>query len=64
MRKLTLRADRLAELRTDELGRIAAAQNTPLCPVLSVVHDLLTGMCITQPPPTQNQLNCLTQGCS
>ena len=63
MRKLTLRADRLAELRTDELGRVAAAQDTPCCVALTVVHYLLTGMCIN-PPPTQNQLNCLTQGCA
>lgn len=66
MRKLTLRTDRLAELRTDELHLVAAAAQTPLCPVTGVitrvkeiVDTLLTGACITPPPSEQ-----LTCGCS
>lgn len=67
MRKLTLRTDRLAELRTDELHLVAVAAHTPLCPVTDavtrvkeIVDTLLTGACIT-PPPSQPQLTC---GCS
>lgn len=50
MRKLSLKADRLAELTSEQLERVAAGEETRVC--------IVTDPCITQP---QTGVFCLTR---